>query len=220
MCQADPIDEIRSAFLTAAELSADLLRRPELADHWEDQSILAEFSVAGLAGHLLRSIKTVELYLDRPEPDVREELVSAAGYYARLEIPRDVDGPMNRSIRERGEQSAVGGPSAVAEEARSLCVRLADRLALERSDRRVAVIGDLAITLDEYLRTRIIELLVHTDDLASSLGLAGTTAPEPLAASIAIETLVSVGRLRSGDLGVLRALTRRERDVDEALRIL
>ncbi len=37
---------------------------------------------------------------------------------------------------------------------------------------------------------------------------------------LAIEALVDVARVRHGDLAVLRALTRRERDSSEALRVL
>ncbi len=40
------------------------------------------------------------------------------------------------------------------------------------------------------------------------------------AAGLAITTLVDVARLRHGDLAVLRALTRRERDAASALRVL
>lgn len=211
---------MRSGFLSAARSAAELLCRPELGEHWNEQSILAEFSVSGLAGHLLRAMKTVETYLDEPEPDAESEPVSAPGYYAALRIPPDLTAPMNRAIRQRGEQSAAGGPADVSVEARRLLDRLSERLAVESPDRRMVVAGDQTITLEEYLRTRIVELLVHTDDLASSLGLAEMAEPDPTAASIAIETLVSVGRMWFGDLAVLRALCRRERDDVEALRIL
>lgn len=220
MCQADRIDIVRSSFLSAARRATELLGRRELAEHWGDESVLAEFSVAGLAGHLLRSIKTVELYLDGTEPDAGKETVSAPGYYAVLRLPPDITAPVNLAIRKRGEESAAGGPASVSEEARSLVDRLSDRLCVERADRRMVVAGDQTITLDDYLRTRIVELLVHCDDLASSIGIADMAEPEQTAASVAIETLVSVGRLQFGDLAVLRALTRREQDDVEALRVL
>jgi hypothetical protein len=37
---------------------------------------------------------------------------------------------------------------------------------------------------------------------------------------VAVETLVEVARLRHGDTAVLRALSRRERDPADALRVL
>ena len=72
--------------------------------------------------------------------------------------------------------------------------------------------------LDEYLRTRLVELTVHIDDLAISVDVAPSVPAEAYAA--AMDVLVAVGRRRHGDLAVLRALTRRERDQVEALRVL
>jgi hypothetical protein len=75
------------------------------------------------------------------------------------------------------------------------------------------------MTLDEYLRTRVVELVVHADDLATSLGVE-LAPPRPATCSVAIDVLVGVARIRHGDLAVLRALTRRERDQAQALRVL
>jgi Mycothiol maleylpyruvate isomerase N-terminal domain len=202
--------------LEAAHRTAELLGRREVAEHWREVSVLAEFSVAGLAGHLLRGMKTVELYLDRPEPE--GEPISAADYFRALALPTDVDAPLNRDVRSRGEEMAAGGPTAVATEAERLTERLAARLAAEGTGRRLRVAGDLVVGLDEYLRTRVVELVVHGDDLAVSVGLEATV-PSP-AATMAIDTLVGVARLRHGDVAVVRALARRERDAIQALRVL
>ena len=75
------------------------------------------------------------------------------------------------------------------------------------------------MTVDEYLRTRVVELVVHADDLAASVGVA-PMAPRPETGKIAIDALVDVARIRHGDLAVLRALARRERDPVGALRVL
>jgi hypothetical protein len=93
------------------------------------------------------------------------------------------------------------------------------RLAGEPEDRRIRVFKDLVLLLDDYLVTRIIELTVHTDDLAVSVGLPTPEFPAS-ATALAIEALVDVAIPRNGDLAVLRALTRRERDEVEALRVL
>jgi hypothetical protein len=60
--------------------------------------------------------------------------------------------------------------------------------------------------------------VVHADDLAVSVGTDLPTLP-PAALQIAISTLVDVARQRHGDLAVLRALSRRERDTLGALRV-
>lgn len=210
--------DVRSSFLSAANDAVGLLGRSEVTTHWGRPSVLPEFFVSGLAGHLLRSMKTVELYLDVDEPE--GEPLNAAGYYHALDIQTDINSPGNRDVRLRAEQTAEGGSASVAKETQLLMVRLETRLAREPSDRKLCVIRDLVITLDNYLCTRIVELVVHTDDLALSVGLTGEFIPSPSVASIAIGTLVDIACLRHGELGVLRALTRRERDTGDALRVL
>jgi hypothetical protein len=172
--------------------------------------------VAALAGHLSRGMTTVERYLDGPEPG--EVGISAAGYFDTVIRSADINDPANQAIRDRGGEAAAGGPAALASEARAAYARLRSRLAgVEPGRLRVA--GGLVMTVDEYLRTRVVELVVHADDLAASVGVA-PMAPRPETGKIAIGVLVDVARIRHGDLAVLRALARRERDPVGALRVL
>jgi hypothetical protein len=73
--------------------------------------------------------------------------------------------------------------------------------------------------LDDYLPTRLVETVVHADDLAVSTGAARVDF-DPRAFDVVIDVLVGTARGRHGDLAVVRALTRRERDDVEALRVL
>ena len=205
------------AFLDAAATATGLLARPELAMHWDAGSVLAEFGVAALAGHLLRGMTTVEGYLAGPEPD--EAGLSAGSYFATIIRSVDIDAPANQAVRLRGAETAAGGPLALAEDARAALARLPAELAGVPSGRRLRVAGGLVLTLAEYLRTRVVELVVHSDDLALSIGV-DLTPPEPATCQVAIGTLVDVARIRHGDLAVLRALARRERDQVAALRVL
>jgi hypothetical protein len=209
---------IRRAFLDAAVIGREVVASREVAVRWEEPSALPYFSVRGLAGHLVRATTSVEAYLDREEPT--EEPLSAAQYYASvLDGAHDLDSPFHQAIRQRGEDAAAEGHPALVESFDAALARLAPRLAEERANRVVKAFLDRVLTLDEYLVTRIIELLVHTDDLAVSVGL---PPPDfPLSASRpAIAALVDVAILRHGDEAVLRALTRRERDLVDALRVL
>jgi Mycothiol maleylpyruvate isomerase N-terminal domain len=205
------------AFLDAAATAVCLLERPELARHWAEGSVLAEFSVAGLAGHLFRGMSTAERYLGEPEPS--EAGISAASYFATVIRSADVSDPAHQAIRARGEEAAAGGPAALARDARATLERLTPRLGGEGPGRRVRVAGGLVLTLDEYLRTRVVELVVHADDLAASVGVEPLP-PQPAATAVAIGVLVGVARVRHGDMAVLRALARRERDPVGALRVL
>ena len=62
-----------------------------------------------------------------------------------------------------------------------------------------------------------IEMLVHTDDLACSVDLPPLAVPAD-AVTLATTTLLGLARYRHGDLAVLRALTRQERQGSDILR--
>jgi Mycothiol maleylpyruvate isomerase N-terminal domain len=145
--------------------------------------------------------------------------VSAAAYFHVLGVSADLTSPANEAIRARGAASASGGPAVVAAAAAAAHARLADVLEALGATRKVRVVGGVVITLDAYLRTRIVEIVVHADDLATSVGLA-TPPFTAETTSIAIDTLVGLARFRHGDAAVLRALARRERDAVAALRVL
>ena len=211
---------IRTLFCDAADAAGPLLAEPALNERFDAASALAEFSVRGLAGHLLRAMTSAERYIDEPEPAGRAEAVSAAEYYARTVEPGgDLGSDFHRAIRQRGEEAAPAEATDCPGVWTDTAVRLRARLAAERPDRLVQVYGGLVLTLDEYLVTRLIELVVHADDLAVSLGVPLPALP-PDATALVISTLVDVARLRHGDVAVVRALTRRERDPADALRVL
>jgi hypothetical protein len=79
----------------------------------------------------------------------------------------------------------------------------------------VLTIPGAATTFENYMRSRVVELIAHTDDLAVSVGVAP---PEP--GSVAIGALVELARARSGYLGVIRGLARAERAGPDDLRAL
>ncbi len=208
---------VRETFLAAGRVAADLISLREVEAAWAGPSALPEFTVRGLTGHLLRATGSVEAYLDRPEPD--GEPVSAAEYYMQAVEDPDIHSEVHRAIRQRGEDEAAGGYDSVRSRGYELLERLGTRLASEPPDRKVRAYKDLVLRLDDYLVTRLIELTVHVDDLAVSVGVPPPDLP-PEATRMAIDALVEAAKLKDGDLAVLRALTRRERDEVEALRVL
>jgi hypothetical protein len=216
---------IRVLFCDAVDAITALVGDATLLDRFDEPSVLAEFSVRGLAGHLLRAVTSAEGYLDGPEPEAGPDEaapagISAAEYYATVAAASTgVDDDFNRAIRQRGLEAAPGLPEEFPVAWVNAAARIRVRLAAESPGRLVRVYGDLVLTLDEYLVTRLLELVVHADDLAVSLGVAPPPLP-PAATGLAIATLVEVARRRHGDTAVLRALTRRERDDAAALRVL
>lgn len=208
---------IRETFLETGRVAADLMARPEVEGAWDAPSALPELTVRGLAGHLLRATGSVSAYLDRDEPE--DAPVSAAEYYVQAVGEPDIHSEIHRAIRQRGEDEAAGGYEAVRDRSYELLDTLRARLDAEPTGRKVRAYKDLVLTIEDYLVTRLIELVVHVDDLAVSVGVQPPELPRA-ATEVAIDTLVEVARLKHGDTAVLRALTRRERDEAEALRVL
>ncbi|MFD6417135.1 maleylpyruvate isomerase N-terminal domain-containing protein [Streptomyces sp. NPDC060194] len=211
-------DDIRTTYLEAADAAVHLLATEQVAARWDTASVLDGMTVGGLAGHLARSVLQVEWFLDGEVG--HGETVPAGRYYGRLAGTTRPDSDLNVGVRARGEETAAAGPSVVARDARDAHARLVTRLPAEPADRRVAIAhrpGE-EMLLDEYLKTRCVELAVHLEDLALSADLPPRV-PTPCLA-VAVTTLFSAARDRHGDQAVLHALARRERDDREALRVL
>lgn len=205
----------RDLFVATAEACVVMVDAPEFEARWSMPSVLAEMSVGALGAHLLRAVSTARHYLEGDAGEGPE--VDAAQYYLAAGVTPDLESDLNRAVRERA--------SADADSASGVRQRAGDLLDWARGDltglgeRRVQVFGGFVIGLDDYLVTRMVEMLVHGDDLALSLGLP-TPRWDERAVDLVVATLVEVARRRHGDVAVLRALTRRERDAIHALRVL
>ena len=75
---------------------------------------------------------------------------------------------------------------------------------------RIPLWGPWSLLLDDLLVTRMMELAVHSDDLAVSVGTA-TPAPPERAVDTVIQLLSRLAVRRHGPTAVLRALSRAER---------
>lgn len=210
------------AFFEACELASEVLNDETVAERWRDASALEGFTVGGIAGHLYAATRRFEVALDEPIPEP-VKVGGLAEFYSlnRVDDPEDLAAGLHPLVREDGERRAEYGPEAVAERFRELVSRLKTRLPEEPPDRlvRVWTVPDGATRLEAYLATRVVELVVHADDLAASLDLPPLALPQD-AASVVIEVFVELARARSGDLGVIRAFARRERADNQALRVL
>lgn len=208
---------VRTDYVEALPLLRVLLEAT--AGRWEEPSALTRMTVGALAAHTARAAFTAQRYLGEPEPP-RREIVDAPGYFLALpELAGDIDSRFHEAIRSRAEQEAAGGPAALLVRFDAAVVSLAEALPLEPPDRLVGVLDGLALRLDDYLVTRLVEVVVHGDDLAASLDLPAPHFAEEVANHV-IGCLVEVAVRTHGSMAVIRALTRRERDIVEALRVL
>jgi hypothetical protein len=220
------LSPVRARYLAAARTALELLAAPDVAARWDEASALEGMAVADLAGHLaLSGVLIVEQLLDGPDP-AAGETTTAGGYFGSFTSAVDPGSELNAAVRQRSHEVASRGRDAVVEAAADTLERLADRLVSEPPGRQVVSRG-YALTLEEFLRTRSVELAVHVEDLELSVGLGpGLTAVDPVpdapddVVADAIDVLVAAAVARHGAAAVLRALTRRERDHVDALHVL
>ena len=211
------MSEMRAVFLEVAAAARPLVAARAVAEHWNGASSLPEFSVRGLAGHLVRCVVIVPRYLDA-DPSPEGEPIAPLSYYDRAILSSDINSDDHVSVRTRGEELASEGHGALVALLDAGLIEARTKLASAPPDRLVRVVRDLVLPLDDYLATRIVEIVVHADDLAHSVGLSAPELPDAAVATT-IRYLVDLARLRHGDMAVVRALTRRERDEAEALRV-
>ncbi|HEV8055509.1 MAG TPA: maleylpyruvate isomerase N-terminal domain-containing protein [Nocardioidaceae bacterium] len=200
---------IRAAYLDAASSAAALLAEPAVAKAWTEPSALAKFQLSGLAGHLASQILAVPRVLDTPVPD--EEPATLLGHYDRgAWIDVDVDDEVNVGIRHSGEQTAAAGAAELARQVQATVANLGAALAAEPADRVVHLSGRWSLRLDDFLITRMMEIAVHSDDLAVSVGVAAPELPDDVVGPV-LELLVQLAVRRHGSAALLRAFSRAER---------
>ncbi len=199
---------IRTTFLTCSHAARTAIAAREVAPRWDDPSVLEHMSVADLAGHLARGVFTVRQYLAGPPPH-GDATVTPGEYFAHTPLTSDVDDELNTQIRERARAEASEGHAALLTRLDDAIERITEALSHEPGTRTVAVIGGTVMLLDDYLVARVVELVVHLDDLAVTLGTDAAIPADAL--DVALGCLLDVARARHGDIAVLRALARRER---------
>jgi uncharacterized protein (TIGR03083 family) len=199
---------IRDAFLDAADVAASLLQAPELAARWREPSALEGFSVAGLAFHLASQVLNAPAIL--AEPSASEALALLDYYTLSTWVASGPGSAANAAIRDRGEEAAADLTPAALVARVEEAVKVLRAAVSEAPADQVVVIRERGLAVDDYLYTRTLELTVHTDDLAVSIGVETPQLP-PAAAEATIALLARIAVWRHGSVAVLRALSRSER---------
>jgi len=204
---------IRTAFPAAAASAQRLLSEPAVAAAWERPSALAEFGVTGLAGHLASQVLRLPEMLAAPVPD--DSPRSLVEHYADAAwVDVAIDDPANLDVREHGERVAADGPHALADLVAATLADVPDLLAAQPVDRVVHLPwGPWSLRLADFLLTRMLEIAVHSDDLAVSVRVDTPVLP-PLVIEPVLHLLTDVAAHRHGPTAVLRTLSRAERAPD------
>jgi hypothetical protein len=203
----------RDAFLAAARVAADLVRTPEVGARWHDESACAGMSVGGLAFHLGTQTDVAVRLLQAGPSDL--DPIPLAEHYARAAwVHTGHDEEANVGIREGSDAQAEAGPEALA-------ALLGDRLAelpgvldgFGSTDPVLIPWQGWALTAHDFLVTRLMETVVHSDDLAASVGLETPEFPDDVVVPV-LDLLTGLAVRRHGATAVVRALTRPQRAPD------
>jgi uncharacterized protein (TIGR03083 family) len=197
-------------FSRTARIVADLVRRPEVADRWDDESACAGMTVGGLANHLgdqvVLAVRLLEAGPSELDPIPLDE------HYARAAwVREDLAGEANVSIREGSDEQARDGQVAMVERVDAAVARLPEVVPSVAPDAPVLIPWQgWALRASDLLTTRMMEMLVHGDDLAASVGLETPEFPPEVAERV-LGLLTRVAVRRHGQAALVRALSRPQR---------
>ncbi|SEH00521.1 Mycothiol maleylpyruvate isomerase N-terminal domain-containing protein [Nonomuraea solani] len=202
--------ESRQSYLVAAASAVSLLRHPAVAAAWDKPSALMEFSVAGLAGHVAHQLVRVGDVL-APNGEVQEPIPLIEHFSRSPWVQAGLDHESNLSVRRGGEAAAAAGSAVLTERAQALLELQSAALPAEPADRVVYLPWTgWSLRLDDFLLTRLVELVVHSDDLAASVGVDTPELPTSVI-DPAVELLARLAVHRHGATAVIRTLSRAER---------
>jgi hypothetical protein len=203
-----PLGSHATAFLSAVSQSWELASSPAVREAWGQESACAGMTVGGLAHHLLGQPRNAARLLEA-EPG-EQDPIPLLEHYARAAWVDPTD-EVNASIRDTDNERALVGPDAVLAQARGHIDALPELLAAPREPDTVFIPWQgWALTTADFLTTRMMEMVVHGDDLASSVGLGTPTHGDDVIAPV-LSLLTGVAVRRHGQVAVVRALSRPQR---------
>ncbi|TQK70944.1 maleylpyruvate isomerase N-terminal domain-containing protein [Nocardioides sp. SLBN-35] len=201
-----------ASFVDAARIALDLASSTEVKAGWLEESSCAGMSVGGLAHHLVQQAgNTVRLLEMEP---VAEPPIPLLEHYARAAwVEAGPDDEVNVTIREGADAAAGTGPDDVIAHGTAALERLPDLL--RDHHRRIPDQVRIpwqgwSLSTSDFLVTRAMEIVVHADDLASSVGVETPDFPDDVVADV-LALLSAVAVRRHGQVALVRALSRPQR---------
>ena len=180
---ADEAAKVRDTFRQAADFYLERVARIP-ADRWEVPA-LGVWSVRDLAAHTSRALTLVEQYAATSE--TAAEITSPADYYVRV-----MGSPAaHQQIAERAKEAgaALGGDPAAA--LRTAVERGLDFIGTLQDSKVIkAAVG--TIRLIDFLPTRVVELVVHSLDITSALGVDAEPPEAPMGMTLRLLADIAV----------------------------
>ena len=183
--------DIRETYLEAGEYFAGVVDQVDI-DGW-DEPALGEWCARDLAGHTYRAFTTVLSYSAAPGDKV--EIERPVDYFMKV-LGGNVD---HKQVAERGRAAGleiIDDPKMMV---RGFAMYVKNKLD-ELSDDHImgTLVGGMRLI--DYLPTRTFELIIHTMDLAKSLGLDAEPPERGMAATLEILGQLALYRGHAPDL--------------------
>jgi hypothetical protein len=190
-------------------LALELIERAEVSDQWLRPSVLPRMSVGALACHLGR--QTVRAAERLPVTTEVPPLDSVDAHYRRAAWVTSTspdDPPNDRSV---DDAEAALGVAALKQRVSGALQTVRGLLEVGAACEVVLIPWQgWALRRDDFLLTRMLEIVVHADDLALSIDVPTPELSEEVFAPVR-DLLVRLAVYRHGQSAVISALTRSER---------
>ncbi|PZF62849.1 hypothetical protein DEJ33_15195 [Curtobacterium sp. MCPF17_047] len=208
--------DTRALFAATAQSFVDLVTAlpSPVADPalWSSPA-LGVWDLRALVGHTNRALVTVSTYAATTIEQDADPTTSTSTSGTVLDDAAEYLQAATRTATDPDEVAARGvaagaalgtDPEAAVTAARDQALAV---LAAVPSGTRISVVGGLLLPVEEYLRTRIIELVVHGGDVARAATAAGApvSASPPVEAVVAATLLLAEVGARRGDGPLLLA---------------
>jgi len=200
--------DLRDAFAEAVSVATDLVLRPEVAAHWGSESACADMSVGALARHLVSQWFNAVRLLRAP---AGEAPITAREHYERAAwVSAGHEDEANADIRRGSEEYAAEGPESMHRLVEALAPDLEEVLASARTGPVLVPWQGWSLSEHDFLLTRSMEIVVHSDDLAASVDLPTPEFPASVVFPV-LHLLTDVAVRRHGQVALVRALSRPQR---------
>ncbi|MET8277773.1 maleylpyruvate isomerase N-terminal domain-containing protein [Micromonospora sp. NPDC005174] len=207
-----PVDALDSAFPVAATIALDLIRHPEVSAQWSQPSALPHLSVGALACHLGRqAVRAAELL---PTTTDLPTLESADSHYERAAWVTEGTPDEDAVAKGPDEADALRGPADLHARSGKALAQVSDLLPRGGALDVVPIPWQgWSLRRADFLLTRQLEIVVHSDDLAVSVGVPTPVFPAEVFDPVR-DLLVRLAVRRHGQSALIGALSRSERARD------
>lgn len=207
------MNDVAEQYVAAGRVAVAVLGEARVSSRWNETSALPLYLVSGLAGHLAGQVGVVLKVLEGAgAAEVEGSVVSGADFIVQgrwIDAPPDSE--VHEHIRRSGDQYAQHGPADLVTLARRQLSIIERELSGRRLDEPVKFPWDSPhLSLEDLLINRMMEIVVHVDDLCASVDIPVPEFPTEIGESV-LNLLLAVALRREGAHRLIQSLTRPDR---------